>query len=96
MAAEKTTGPVGAVTLLHRATVGRHLSRRRFPGIVAVAARYALLAEQALADDRIEQARSYVAIGLQIDPENKNLRELHTLAARDKPGFWSALSSLLH
>ena len=38
MAAEKTKGPVGAVTLLHRATVGRHLSRRRFPGIVAVAA----------------------------------------------------------
>ncbi len=64
-------------------------------GMLAVAARFAMLAEQAIADDRFEQARSYVALGLQIDPANRTLQEMREIATADKVGFWDAVASLL-
>ena len=64
-------------------------------GMLAVAARFAMLAEQAIADDRFEQARSYVALGLQIDPANHTLTEMREIATADKVGFWDAVASLL-
>lgn len=65
-------------------------------GMLAIAARFALLAEQAIAADHFEQARSYVALGLQIEPDNRTLLELKAIAAEDKVGFWQALVSLLN
>lgn len=63
-------------------------------GLADVAARYALLAGRAIADDHFEQARSYVAIGLQIDGHNQNLLDLRELAAHNSVSFWAALRSL--
>ena len=64
-------------------------------GLSAVATRFAMLAEQAIADDRFEQARGYVALGLQIDPANRTLKEMREIARADKVGFWDAVASLL-
>jgi tRNA A-37 threonylcarbamoyl transferase component Bud32 len=64
-------------------------------GMLAIAARFALLAEQAIADDRFERARGYVALGLQIDPANRTLQEMREIARADKIGFWDAVASLL-
>ena len=64
-------------------------------GMLAIAARFAILAEQAIAEDRFERARSYVALGLQIDPANRTLQEMREIAQADKVGFWDAVASLL-
>ena len=64
-------------------------------GMLAIATRFALLAEQAIAEDRFEQARSYIALGLQIDPANHTLKEMREIATADKVGFWDAVASLL-
>lgn len=64
-------------------------------GMLAVAARFAILAERAIANDRFEQARGYVALGLQIDPANRTLKEMREIARGDKVGFWDAVLSLL-
>ncbi len=53
-----------------------------------------MLAEQAIADDRFDQARSYIALGLQIDPSNRALSEMHDIATEAKVGFWAAVVSL--
>lgn len=63
-------------------------------GLAEIAARYALLAERALAADRLDQAQAYVALGLQIDARNATLLQLKTLAARERQGFWAAVRSL--
>jgi tRNA A-37 threonylcarbamoyl transferase component Bud32 len=70
-------------------------NREARAGILALAARFALLAEQAIAEDRFEQARSYIALGLQIDPTNHTLKEMREIATADKVGFWDAVASLL-
>lgn len=64
-------------------------------GMLAVAARFAILAEQAIAEDRFERARSFVALGLQINPANHTLQEMREIAQGDKVGFWDAVVSLL-
>ena len=63
-------------------------------GMLAIATRFAMLAEHAIADDRFEQARSYIALGLQIDPSNRTLAEMRDIASDAKVGFWDALKSL--
>ncbi len=63
-------------------------------GMQAIAARFAMQAEQAIAEDRFEQARSYIALGLQVDPANHNLKELRDIATEAKVGFWDAVASL--
>lgn len=63
-------------------------------GMQAIAARFAMLAEQAIADDRFEQARSYIGLGLQIDPANRSLSEMRDIASEAKVGFWDAVASL--
>ena len=60
-------------------------------GLMQIAARYAILAEREIADGNHEQARSYIAVGLQVDPKNKSLPALHELAAPAKRGFFTAL-----
>ena len=63
-------------------------------GMLAIAARFAMLAEQAIAGDRFEQARSYIGLGLQIDPANPSLSEMRDIASEAKVGFWDAVASL--
>lgn len=63
-------------------------------GMQAIAARFAMLAEQAIAEDRFDQARGYIALGLQIDPSNRGLSEMHDIATAAKVGFWAAVASL--
>ena len=62
-------------------------------GMRGIAARYAMLAESAIAEDRFEQARSFIAIGLQIDPTSQALIDLRELASGGKVGFWDAFAS---
>ncbi len=49
-------------------------------GIRAIAERFAFLAEKELADGRYETAQRYVALGMQIDPQNQALIALKTLS----------------
>lgn len=63
-------------------------------GMQAIAARFAMLAEQAIADDHFEQARSYIGLGLQIDPANRSLNEMRDIASEAKVGFWDAVAIL--
>lgn len=60
-------------------------------GLLQIAARYVILAEREIADGNHEQARSYIAIGLQVDPDNKSLPALFELAAPAKRNFFAAL-----
>lgn len=60
-------------------------------GLLQIAARYAILAEREIADGNHDQARSYIAVGLQVDPKNKSLPALHELAAPAKRSFFAAL-----
>jgi len=63
-------------------------------GLAATAAQFALLAERALANDDPKTARSFVSIGLEIDPDNQSLVDLRELTSEVKVGFWDALTSL--
>jgi serine/threonine-protein kinase PpkA len=63
-------------------------------GLLAIAARYAILAETEIANDDYERARGYIAIGLQIDPHNEALAVLRDLAARPENGFFRTLARL--
>jgi tetratricopeptide (TPR) repeat protein len=63
-------------------------------GIRKVAAQYAFLAERETAQGRFDEARSYIRIGLQIDPNNQSLHLLSELTDKPKAGFWGALTSL--
>lgn len=62
-------------------------------GLQQISLRYAILAERELADGNLEQARSYVTIGLQVDPNNKTLLVLRDLAV---PGERGLLASVLN
>jgi len=64
-------------------------------GMHDIAAHFAMLAEQAIAEDRFEQARSYIALGLQVDGDNRRLKEMRDIATEAKVGFWDALASLI-
>lgn len=64
-------------------------------GMHDIATRFAMLAEQAIAEDRFDQARSYIALGLQVDGSNRRLAEMRDIATEAKVGFWDALASLM-
>ena len=63
-------------------------------GLLQIAARYAVLAERAIAVNEVELARNYVTIGLQVDPTNSALLMLRDLAVTDKRGVLAALKSV--
>lgn len=69
-------------------------NRAAYEGILAIAERYVILAERSLAANEIEKTRTYVEIGLQIDPRNEALLSLDSLIANQKTGFWQTLKSL--
>jgi hypothetical protein len=60
-------------------------------GLQQIAARYVILAEREIADGNQDQARSYTAIGLQVDPENASLPALSELAVSTKRNFFAGL-----
>ena len=69
-------------------------NRSAYEGILAIAERYAILAERSLANNDIKESSAYIDIGLQIDPENKALLSLKSLLSEDKKSFWNTIKSL--
>ncbi|MGQ0592032.1 MAG: protein kinase domain-containing protein [Gammaproteobacteria bacterium] len=63
-------------------------------GILEIANRFALLAERELASQRYREARSYVAMGLHIDPANASLVALKPLADHPPRGLIARLADL--
>lgn len=63
-------------------------------GLAEISTRYALLAEREIAEGNYERARSYVSIGLQVDPNNDDLLVLRDLAVPGQGGFWNSLRKL--
>lgn len=63
-------------------------------GMKKIATQFALLAERKIAEDRFEDARRYIAVGLQIAPQHESLLALNDLTTKPKAGFWGALGSL--
>jgi serine/threonine protein kinase len=63
-------------------------------GILEIANRFALLAERELANQRYQEARSYVGMGLHIDPANASLLALKPLADHPPRGLIARLADL--
>jgi serine/threonine-protein kinase PpkA len=62
-------------------------------GFKKIAARFALLAEREIARGHDAEAQRYLHIGLQLDPDNPQLRQLSTLSsAPARSGFWQSLT----
>ncbi|MBL1141967.1 MAG: serine/threonine protein kinase [Proteobacteria bacterium] len=68
-------------------------NRAAYEGILAIAERYVILAERSLANNELEKTRTYIEIGLQIDPGNEALLSLQNLLSNQKTGFWQTLKS---
>jgi len=68
-------------------------NRSAYEGILSIAERYAILAERTLASNEIDKTRTYIDLGLQIDPENQALLSLKSLLSSQKLGFWQTLKS---
>ncbi len=61
-------------------------------GLLAIAERFAFLAERELANNNLDRARSYVAVGLQIDPDSETLRMLNSLVQRPERGLMDTIA----
>ncbi len=70
-------------------------SREAREGLLKVAERFARLAERELADNHVQRAREYIALGLRIDPANQALLALKELAVEKPPGLWRRLTQML-
>lgn len=68
-------------------------NRSAYEGILSISERYVILAEQALARNELEKTRSYINIGLQIDPKNQSLLSLQSLVSNQKMGFLETIKS---
>ncbi len=69
-------------------------NQKAYDGILAIAERYAILAERSMANNEIEKTQSYINIGLQINPQNEALLSMKSLLSDQKNGFWQTLKSL--
>ena len=69
-------------------------NRTAYEGILAIAERYAVLAERSLANNEIDKTQTYINIGLQIDPQNKALLSLQSIIGKNKTGIWDTIKSL--
>ncbi len=64
-------------------------------GISSIADRYAILAEQALARGETEKTRTYIELGLRIEPDNRTLHSLQSLLRQEsEAGFLDAVRDL--
>ncbi len=71
-------------------------SREAKTGMLMIAERYAILADQSLAKNDYEKSRAYINIGLQIDPDNDSLQSLSSLIDELEQGsFWSTIKNML-
>lgn len=65
-------------------------------GLIMIAERYAILADQSLAKNDYEKSRAYINIGLQIDPSNDSLLSLLSLIDELEQGsFWATIRNML-
>lgn len=62
-------------------------------GIYNIADQYAVLAEQAMANNEIEKMTSYVDIGLKINPDNKTLLSLKEFVVNNQSGLLNTVKS---
>jgi serine/threonine-protein kinase PpkA len=68
-------------------------NRSAYEGILSIAERYVILAERSLARNEVEKTRTYIEIGLQINPRNEGLLSLQSLLANQKTGFMQTIKS---
>lgn len=64
-------------------------------GMRQIAASYSVLADRAIADGDNVKARSFISMGLQIDPNNPALKSLNQLALPERSGLFSTISRTL-
>lgn len=64
-----------------------------YKGILSIAERYVILAEQSFAFNETEKTRTYIEIGLQIDPKNHSLLSLQSLLENQKTNIWQTITS---
>ena len=65
-------------------------------GILEIADRYAMQAEQALARNQHEQMLTYIEYGLRINPNNESLKALKQLAGSQDTSFLGTIKSLFN
>lgn len=64
-------------------------------GLLSISERYAVLAEQSIANNDFEKARSYINIGLQINPNSKSLASIQSLLKDlNDPSFFETLRAM--
>jgi len=63
-------------------------------GILSIADRYALLAEQSLAKDELDKTTAYMEIGLRINPDNEALLAMKNMIHSKDQSFFSRMKSL--
>lgn len=63
-------------------------------GILSIADRYAMLAEQSMAKNEWQKTAAYVDIGLRIDPRNRTLMALQDLVRKQNPSLLATIKSL--
>jgi serine/threonine-protein kinase PpkA len=68
-------------------------NRSAYQGILAIAERYVILADRSLANNEIEKTKTYINIGLQIDPQNQALLSLQSLLGNQNKGVWQTIKS---
>ena len=69
-------------------------NRAAVEGILKIADRYAILAEQAVAKNEWKKATAYVDLGLRINPKNSSLLALKELLQKQDTSLWGAFKSL--
>ena len=65
-------------------------------GILEIADRYALQAEQALAKNDLEKMKTYIEYGLRINPKNESLIALKNLAGSQDTSLLGTIKSLFN
>jgi hypothetical protein len=63
-------------------------------GILEIADRYAMLAEQSLARDEMDKTTAYVEIGLRINPDNEALLAMKNMMQSQGQSFFSRMKNL--
>lgn len=68
-------------------------NRKAYEGILAIADRYVILAEQSFANNEVEKTKTYIQIGLQINPRNQALISMQELVNNQKTGLLQTIKS---
>lgn len=68
-------------------------NRTAYEGILSIADRYVILAERSFANNEIEKTKTYIDIGLQINPRNEALISMRGLIKNQKTGLLETIKS---